>query len=69
MIMIEWLKSTKIESFKKIDLKRKFMKPQLFYAMLTKIYIVQIMGDFATHNTTFGYDFISDGKAYAILKR
>jgi len=25
--------------------------------MLTKIYIVQIMGDFATHNTTFGYDF------------
>lgn len=54
--MIEWLKSTKIESFKKIDLKRKFMKPQLFYAMLTKIYIVQIMGDFATHNTTFGYD-------------
>ncbi|GEM_PF-775990 len=32
------------------------MKPQLFYAMLTKIYIVQIMGDFATHNTTFGYD-------------
>lgn len=45
------------------------MKPQLFYAMLTKIYIVQIMGDFATHNTTFGYDFISDGKEYAILKR
>ena len=56
MIMIEWLKSTKIESFKKIDLKRKFMKPQLFYAMLTKIYIAQIMSDFATHNTTFGYD-------------
>ena len=42
---------------KKNHLKRKFIKPQLFYAMLTKIYIVQIMGDFATHNTTFGYDF------------
>lgn len=33
------------------------MKPQLFYAMLTKIYIVQIIGDFATHNTTVNYDF------------
>lgn len=29
------------------------MKPQLFYAMLTKRYRVQTIGDVDIHNTTF----------------